>query len=405
MFDHQKFMARYGEHGLPHDPNCYCFIDAETRSEPGTPHPDNDLTTCGAHRYARSAFPVIWTWCIGNDKVRIMALDDGFDKYITWKHDAPKKLRKFHKRVRAGKAWYVAWNMPFDFQIWKHSSFPPLSVENTLDAMVQAGSSNLPSKLDMAAKSLKLGGKAEQGKLLINLFAPHDGATPQSHPKEWAEYKKYGKRDTDLLRQIFLGTRRLPAVEWLDYWTSEHINAKGFAVDTYFCEQAAAVAVESAAETDSLLLKATQGAIPKITLAGQIGQWLYDNIAEHEGRDILVTSYSDDERQLPDKISVSKDRLEGLLAYYADRELGELDVRILEVVGLRLHGGSATPKKFQTILNTQTDGRVRGQYVFNGAQQTGRYSSRGVQVHNLVRSAPPQENEILCLLAGEEDNG
>ncbi len=44
MFDYQKFMARYGEQGLPHDPDCYCFIDAETRSEPSTARNTKDST-------------------------------------------------------------------------------------------------------------------------------------------------------------------------------------------------------------------------------------------------------------------------------------------------------------------------------------------------------------------------
>jgi hypothetical protein len=48
------------------------------------------------------------------------------------------------------------------------------------------------------------------------------------------------------------------------------------------------------------------------------------------------------------------------------------------------------------------DDRLPGQYVFNGAQQTGRFSSRGVQVHNLTRKALKNEAAAIEAISSIE---
>ena len=48
---------------------------------------------------------------------------------------------------------------------------------------------------------------------------------------------------------------------------------------------------------------------------------------------------------------------------------------MLRVLQIRLYGGSKTPAKFAKMLAQQVDGVLYGQYVFNGAPQTGRASS------------------------------
>ena len=68
-------------------------------------------------------------------------------------------------------------------------------------------------------------------------------------------------------------------------------------------------------------------------------------------------------------------------------ELTDEEFDILQLLEVRLYGASATPKKFGKMLPMlDKSDRLCGQYTFNGAQQTGRFSSRGVQVHNLTRA-------------------
>jgi DNA polymerase len=65
------------------------------------------------------------------------------------------------------------------------------------------------------------------------------------------------------------------------------------------------------------------------------------------------------------------------------------------VLQIRLYGGSKAPAKFQKMLAQHVNGTLYGQYVFAGAPQTGRASSKGVQVHNLTRAFLPYEHEAI----------
>jgi DNA polymerase len=61
------------------------------------------------------------------------------------------------------------------------------------------------------------------------------------------------------------------------------------------------------------------------------------------------------------------------------------ELKALEVATLRLYGAGTSPKKFARIDAQQVNGVLRDQYRFAGASQTGRMSSKGAQIQNLVR--------------------
>jgi hypothetical protein len=386
---------------MPEDPNCYCFIDSETRAIPGTQFPDHDVTHCGAYRYAKHSFPVMWTYAIGEQPVQITALDGGFDERIDWLHMQP--LHDFHQRAMEGTAFYVAWNMAFDREQWNNEEsqfggFPEMRIDMALDAMVQAASSGLPGKLEGAAQFMKLGGKLASGKGLIGLFAPPEGATPQTHPEEWNEYKQYGIRDTDLLRRVFLGTRFLAPQEWHDYHVSERINSRGFAVDVAFASRCADLADAELDRMNAELVRQTNGTITKVTEVARIAKWVNERCGRQAVKELLTKDWIEpedmdgDDAKIQGKLSLARDRIDPIIVFYEDLEargkLETIDAVILDVLRIRQFGGSNTPQKFSKIIRTvDADDRLRGQYVFNGAGQTGRYSSRGVQIHNLARAS------------------
>ena len=390
---------------LSDDPEDFCFLDSETRALPGVEGPEGDVTEVGVDVYARHAFPVMWTFAVGDDPVDIAALDDGFDRRLRWA-DVPERLKDFHRRAEEGRAWYVAWNMGFDRAIWNcaESDYPRLRIDMTLDAMAQGASSGLPGKLEHAGRACGFGGKVEIGGNLIKVFAPSTGETPQTRPDLWSDYKRYGVRDTALLRDVFFATRPLPRVEWEDYWISERINDRGIAVDVGFARRAAAVANANIARINAALVRATNGQITAVTQIQRITDWVYDRLESAEARELMVKEWDLDEEDdlKPAKISLAKDRIESLLAYFDaldDDELGYVNEVTYEVLEHRLYGGSASPAKFGKIVRMQHDGNLRGQYVFNGAPQTGRYSSRGVQIHNLMRkSLGASEGEVMELI-------
>jgi DNA polymerase len=100
----------------------------------------------------------------------------------------------------------------------------------------------------------------------------------------------------------------------------------------------------------------------------------------------------------PAKLALTRKRIERLIALCERGNTADYrtDYRaILSVLQIRKYGGSKTPAKFVRMLEQQVDGVLYGQYVFNGASQTGRASSRGVQIHNLARDTLPYEREAI----------
>lgn len=362
----------------------FCFIDFESCGLPGTEDSDlAEVKVVGLDVYGDNAFPVMLTYCIGDSDVDILALDD-FNRRLSW-DDFPVKLKDFYKKAANGQAWFVAWNMGFDRRIWNCDAcnFPPLSIDMTIDAMVQAMSSGLPLKLNDAGADLGLGEKHTGGKYM-SLFSKWGAGTPSTHPEQWREYKHYGIKDTELLRDVFFSCRPLPKAEWEDYWVSEAINERGIGVDVFFAKRAVAVAEYNASRMDDRLRLLTDGTITGVSQVGRICAWVYDNLSSTEARNILhkpdgVGGY---------KLSLDKNRIERLIAFFESKEsLTALDKKVSEVLNIRYYGGSTAHKKFNKIVTMSKDGVLRNSYVFNGGGQTGRFSSRGVQVHNLIRKS------------------
>jgi len=100
----------------------------------------------------------------------------------------------------------------------------------------------------------------------------------------------------------------------------------------------------------------------------------------------------------PAKHQLTRARVERLIAYCQGAANRAELTPVLRVLQIRLYGGSKTPAKFRKMLQGHVDGVLFGQYVFNGAAQTGRASSKGVQIHNLARDTVADEADAIDLL-------
>ena len=149
----------------------------------------------------------------------------------------------------------------------------------------------------------------------------------------------------------------------------------------------------------------TSGVVTTVNQVKRINAWLMA-LLPSEGRSILVTTeqeYDEDgEITVDEETSLERKRIVRLIAYLESLEpLPAPLSAALRVLQIRLYGGSKTPAKFARMLLQQVDGVVRGQYAFNGASQTGRFSARGIQIHNLMRDAAPWEIDAIdALVAG-----
>src|SRR5690606_35391245 len=124
-------------------------------------------------------------------------------------HSLPVELQEFWLDAVEGRGCYfAAWNMAFDrLALSNIPNAPKLEPHHTIDVMAQAVASNMPGKLDGAARSLGLGNKQDDGKALIHLFCSADGPQPADEPAKWQRFISYGLQDTHLLREIYKATR------------------------------------------------------------------------------------------------------------------------------------------------------------------------------------------------------
>lgn len=404
---------------LSTDPDDFCFFDTETRALPGLPPEAGDVRKAGTYRYARSSKVIILTYAIGLGPVKEWVLED-FSGTLRWS-DAPADLAAFRERaVTRGDAWFVAWNAAFDREacnrgIVSLTRAPAIPIRAIIDASPQAMSSGLPAGLGHAASILRLTQKQVEGKNLIGRFTTAEGSTPQSHPEEWAAFVSYARDDVAAMRDIFFATRQLTRRDWEEYWAAEEINARGLPIDRAFVERAAALSAVYAEQAAAEVRRITGNDWgPKHHVA--LANWAYDMLepTQPDICEVLAASYEpgdSEEDWVIGKVSLDRERIERVIlmleARDAEAGLTDEEFAVLELCEVKLYGAGSTVLKFDKMLPMLSDdSRLRGQYVFNGAAQTGRFSSKGVQVHNLTRQwvgmedkNPALEEEALIFIS------
>lgn len=313
---------------------------------------------------------------------------------------APDDLRAFQADALAGRKWYVAWNAAFDRLAMSRGIVGmPIGVRMIIDAMAQAVRSHLPPDLMGASQIAAKTEKRTSGKVLIGMFCDESrDITPQSHPAEWDEFRLYAIDDINSMRDVFWSTMQLSEREWAEYWANEAINDEGLPIDVPFAVRASELAEHSAALANADVVTITGGDIKTVKQNKAMLEWILDRVGHlPQTEKILTREYN----EVPDEngqdvrreavMGLGREYVEELIAYLerVDAEVGLTDdeAAVLDLLEVRLYGASATPRKFTKMLPMAPDGRLRGQYVFNGAAATGRFSSRGLQVHNLTRAS------------------
>ena len=365
------------------------FYDTETRG--GSPAPYDDVTTVGGPAYfAAGAKVTLLPYAIGDGPVRLIENWDGIEY-----RELPLELRQAVNAANIQRKQFVAFNAAFDRYAWRYgiAKSVPLTVRAVIDAMAQVVASNLPPSLEGVSQALNLGGKHPDGKRLIKLFCGYEPlGTPQSHPDDWDLFRQYAIEDVEQLRLVFTHTRQLPLQEWEEYWASEAINDRGMPIDIEFAKRAAAVASANVARSNAKLKKMTDGVISKVTQRERIANWVWDHMVGHpEVLDIMTKQVREDPDSEDDlivtKVGIDRRRIEQILAYLdtVDEKQGLTDEEwlVYQMLEIRQWDGSSAPAKFEKALMARVGDRMKNCYVFNGAAQTGRFSSRVWQAHNM----------------------
>lgn len=343
-------------------------IDIETYS-------DVDLISCGVYKYSSSPYFEILLIAYSVDDKETVCID------VANGEEPPKE---FMEMLFDDTVTKTAFNANFErtcFSNYYQHSFRPEAWRCTA---VQAVMLALPLSLEGVGAVLGLDKqKMTEGKELIKYFCSPCKATksnggrtrnlPKDAPEKWRQFKTYCIRDVDVEKQIRqrLAKFPIPKREQEIYCLDQRINDRGIMVDRNLVNHAVAC---------DLLYKETATArayeltgLENPNSVSQLKLWLKEKGLEVD--------------------SLAKDTVKDLSMK------AEGDVQ--EVLKLRLATSKTSVKKYEAIdRSVCAESRVHGLLQFYGANRTGRWAGRLVQIHNLPQNHLP-DLELARALVSE----
>ena len=257
-----------------------------------------------------------------------------------------------------------------------------LSPEGWHCDMVWAATLGLPQSLEGVGSVLGLEKqKLSEGKDLIRYFCKpctptqsNGGRTrnlPHHAPDKWSLFKSYNLRDVETEMEIQKRLSKFPVPDfvWDEYIIDQQINDRGVLVDMELVNQAIAMDHRSREELTKAMKEFT--ALENPNSVQQMKEWLAEN-------GLMTESL--------DKKAVAE------LMKNAPPEL-------CRVLSLRQQLAKSAVKKYQAMQNAVcADNRARGLFRFYGANRTGRFSSKIVQLQNLARNSMSDLDEARALV-------
>ena len=249
-------------------------------------------------------------------------------------------------------------------------------------SMVWAATMGLPLSLEGVGAVLGLEKqKLTEGKELIKYFCQPCLPTkangqrtrnrPFHAPDKWELFKRYNARDVEAEMGIQqkLSKFPVPPQVWEEYDIDQEINDRGVRIDMELVEQAIQMDARSRQELTDAMKRMT--ALENPNSVQQMKQWLSDNGVETD--------------------SLGKKVVAELLKT-APPELAE-------VLTLRQQLAKSSVRKYQAMEKTVcSDNRARGMFMFYGANRTGRFSGRNIQLQNLPQNHLPDLAEARALV-------
>lgn len=237
-------------------------------------------------------------------------------------------------------------------------------------SMVWAAYMGLPLSLEGAGAVLGLEKqKLAEGKDLIKYFCQPCAPTksngqrtrnlPKHAPDKWLTFKKYNIRDveTEMSIQARLLKYPVPDSVWEEYHLDQEINDRGVGLDMELVRQAIQMDGRSRSELTQAMKELTS--LDNPNSVQQMKQWLADNGVETDtlGKKAVVELLKTAPPQLQ------------------------------KVLTLRQQLAKSSVKKYQAMETAVcADGRARGMFQFYGANRTGRWAGRIIQMQNLPQN-------------------
>ena len=347
-------------------------IDLETFS-------NVDLKKCGVYKYAESPNFEILLFGVSVDGGEVIVYD------LASGDTVPGEIIKALSDDGVTK-W--AYNASFEricLSVWLRRNYPQHfcsysidedTVRNYLDpsswkcSLVWGAYMGLPLSLEGIGAVLKLDSqKMSEGKSLIRYFCvpckptkANGGRTrnlPHHDPVKWSTFVAYNKRDveTEMAIQQKLSKFPVPDFLWDEYHLDQQVNDRGIQLDMAVVEQAIAIDERSREELSAKMQRLTSLENPNSVQ--QMKDWLTKHGLEVD--------------------SLDKKAVKELLK--------TTPPELAEVLELRQQLAKSSVKKYQAMQNAVcADGRARGMFQFYGANRSGRWAGRLIQLQNLPQN-------------------
>ena len=347
-------------------------IDLETYS-------DVNLQKCGVYRYAESSnFEILlFGYAVDGGEVQVVdiargeKIPQGIIEALT--DDAVTKWSFNSSFERICLSVWLQKNYPayfYSYSINEDTVVDYLDPSAWKCSMIWAAYMGLPLSLAGAGTVLGLEEqKLKEGKDLIRYFCVpckptkvNGGRTrnlPEHDMEKWNTFVFYNKRDVEVEMSIQDRLKKFPVPDfvWDEYHLDQEINDRGIALDIDVVENAIAFDAKSKAELSEKMQELTDLDNPNSVV--QMKQWLSDNGLEMDSLG-------------------KKDVAQAVKT--APKELAE-------VLQLRQQLSKSSVKKYQAMQNAVCeDGRARGMFQFYGANRSGRWAGRLIQLQNLPQN-------------------
>lgn len=332
-------------------------IDLETFS-------DIDITRAGLYRYVQSpAFEILlFAYSYDYEPVRIIDLAMG--------EQIPAGIVQDLNNLNVKK---TAHNAAFEINCLQR--YFQTEICQWHCTMVHAYYCGLPGQLGQLGKALGLPESRQKmavGKQLIKYFCSPCTPTKSNygrtrnrwyHDKQkWELFKRYCIRDVETEMEIhkILERHPLPETEHFNWVLDQYINLNGAAVDQELISGALAISDQVQGELSGRAKEIT--GLENPNSVAQLKQWIQEN-SSLELEDLKKQTVAE---------------------VLADKSGDEL---VKEVLRIRKELGKTSVKKYEAMNTCMCeDGRIRGLLQFYGANRTGRWAGRLVQIQNLPRN-------------------
>lgn len=324
------------------------FLDIETYSSV-------DIKVCGSYKYIESPDFKILLVAYAFDDEPVKIVDVEIDGYPA----------DFLQGVRDENTLKLAFNAQFERTCFRRIGID-IPIEQWECVMVKAAYCGYPLSLEQVSKAMRLEekGKLSIGKALIRLFCKPskkgDRVDPGTRPEEWKEFQRYCINDVVSEREIYrrLQSITIPAWERRNYVLDQEMNDRGVLIDLPFARNAIAFDQRSSTEAYTRLQQIT--GLENPNSVSQLKDWL----SEQLGKEIK---------------ELTKDSIKKLLP--------EVDGDVREALTLRQLLAKSSVKKYIAMENCTGEGsRARGMFQLYGANRTGRWTSKLIQLQSLPQN-------------------